>query len=45
MFIVPCNFAAPVAAEGWDPVAVPPPAPAVTTGWEEGSAPAPTGWQ
>ncbi|KAL6594086.1 hypothetical protein ACP70R_048987 [Stipagrostis hirtigluma subsp. patula] len=40
--------AAPVAAEGWDPAAVPPPAAApaaAPTGWDEGSAPAPTGWQ
>jgi small subunit ribosomal protein SAe len=43
--------AAPVAGEGWDAPAVPLPAdaavaavPAPATGWEEGSAPAPTGW-
>ncbi|KAL5219654.1 hypothetical protein ABZP36_020338 [Zizania latifolia] len=39
---------APVAAEGWDAAAVPPPAaapPAAAPLWEEGSAPAPTGWQ
>uniref|UniRef100_A0A0E0D1U8 Small ribosomal subunit protein uS2 n=1 Tax=Oryza meridionalis TaxID=40149 RepID=A0A0E0D1U8_9ORYZ len=39
---------APVAAEGWDAIAVPPAAAAVAPpaapGWEEGSAPAPTGW-
>uniref|UniRef100_A0A0E0NW98 Small ribosomal subunit protein uS2 n=2 Tax=Oryza TaxID=4527 RepID=A0A0E0NW98_ORYRU len=40
---------APVAAEGWDAVAVPPAAaaavaPPAAPGWEEGSAPAPTGW-
>ncbi|XP_051214687.1 small ribosomal subunit protein uS2y [Lolium perenne] len=42
---------APVAGEGWDAPAVPLPAdaavaavPAPATGWEEGSAPAPTGW-
>lgn len=38
-----------MAAEGWDAVAVPPAAaaavaPPATPGWEEGSAPAPTGW-
>ncbi|KAM0853080.1 hypothetical protein ACQ4PT_051322 [Festuca glaucescens] len=42
---------APVAGEGWDAPAVPLPAdaavaavPAPATGWEEGSAPTPTGW-
>uniref|UniRef100_A0A0A9CQ35 40S ribosomal protein SA n=1 Tax=Arundo donax TaxID=35708 RepID=A0A0A9CQ35_ARUDO len=36
---------APVAAEGWDSAAVPPAAAPAATGWEEGSVPAPTGWQ
>ncbi|RLN15619.1 40S ribosomal protein Sa-2-like [Panicum miliaceum] len=38
---------APAVADGWDPAAVVPPPAAVpaATGWEEGSAPAPTGWQ
>lgn len=40
-------IAAPAGADGWDPAAAAPP-PAVVpaaAGWEEGSAPAPTGWQ